>query len=163
MTNEQKTEFLSVSPEDTLGLGEQIGKVLSKGIVIRLLGDLGCGKTLMVKGIARGLDVSPDYPVTSPTFTLINEYNGRYTLYHVDLYRLATEVDFEDIGLLDILCEEAVVLIEWAEKLKEDIEDTWTIHFAVLDEQKRHIVIYADGKKAIGLLKKLEKQNRFNL
>ncbi len=163
MKNEQKTEFLSVSTEDTLKLGERIGKLLSKGIVIRLIGDLGSGKTLLVKGIARGLNVPPDYSITSPTFTLINEYNGRHKLYHVDLYRLAAAVDFEDIGLLDILCEDAVVVVEWAEKLMEDIKDSLMICFTILDEKKRHIVIQAEGEEAIGLLKKLEKQKRFNL
>jgi tRNA threonylcarbamoyladenosine biosynthesis protein TsaE len=157
MISEQKAELLSESPEETLDLGERIGRMLSDGIVIRLIGDLGSGKTLLVKGIARGLDVPSQYLITSPTFTLVNEYKGRQPLYHADLYRLSTAVDFEDIGLLDILCEDAVVVIEWAEKLTEDIENTWTIHFATIDDQKRQIVIKAQGDNAIELLKKLEK------
>lgn len=157
MISEQKAELLSESPEETLDLGERIGRILSDGIVIRLIGDLGSGKTLLVKGIARGLDVPSQYLITSPTFTLVNEYEGRQPLYHADLYRLSTAVDFEDIGLLDILCEDAVVVIEWAEKLTEDIENTLTIHFATIDDQKRQIVIKAQGNNAIELLKKLEK------
>ena len=91
------------SPGATRALGRAIGEQLSRAMVVALYGDLGSGKTVLVQGLARGLAVPEDYPVTSPSYTLINEYPGRLTLYHVDLYRLAGVSDFEDIGLFDIL------------------------------------------------------------
>ena len=157
MAKEGKVVFISDSPEDTLQLGERIGSLLFEGIVIRLVGDLGSGKTHLVKGIARGLNVPPTCSVTSPTFTLINEYNGRIPLYHVDLYRLSTAVDFEDIGLLDILYDEAVVVIEWAEKLSEAIEDYITIRLAILDDCRRRIIFEAGRENTLRILKKLER------
>jgi tRNA threonylcarbamoyladenosine biosynthesis protein TsaE len=76
------------SPEDAHYLGKTIGRQINAGTVIALTGDLGSGKTTMVQGLARGLEVPEDYYITSPTYTLINEYPGRHSLYHVDLYRL---------------------------------------------------------------------------
>ena len=85
--------------------------------MIALTGDLGCGKTTFVQGLARGLGVSEREYVTSPTFTLINEYDARLALVHVDLYRLDTGLDMLDIGFDEVLERDAVVAIEWADKL----------------------------------------------
>ncbi|MEO5896803.1 MAG: tRNA (adenosine(37)-N6)-threonylcarbamoyltransferase complex ATPase subunit type 1 TsaE [Vicinamibacterales bacterium] len=107
-------EILSVSEEETCAAGEALGRSLHAGAVVLLHGELGAGKTAFVRGLARGLDASAD-DVSSPTFTLIQEYRGRLLLHHVDLYRLdAREVD--DLGLDDLLSGAAVVAIEWAER-----------------------------------------------
>ena len=90
----------TASAAETRRLGERCGSLLRTPLVICLIGDLGSGKTVFVQGLARGLDVSADYAVTSPSFTLINEYPGRLKLFHIDLYRLGTEADLDDLGLI---------------------------------------------------------------
>lgn len=90
--------IVSKGPEETIGIGARLGKNLVPGDVIALIGDLGTGKTCLTRGIARGVGVSEDVEVTSPTFTLINEYPGRLTLYHFDLYRIEGIRDLQDIG-----------------------------------------------------------------
>lgn len=106
---------LSHSEDDTERIGHQLAAGLEPGAVILLHGDLGAGKTAFVRGLAAGLGV-PVEEVSSPTFTLVQEYHGRLRLYHVDLYRIATAAEAEDLGL-DDLAEGGVVAIEWAEKL----------------------------------------------
>jgi tRNA threonylcarbamoyladenosine biosynthesis protein TsaE len=151
-----QVNIISNSLEKTHELGKKIGAKLEPGTVIRLIGDLGSGKTSLVQGIAQGLDVSSEYYITSPTFTLINEYPGRYTFYHVDLYRLEDTVDFEDIGLLDILFDDGVVAIEWAEKLTEELKNPITIQLSIIDDHSRKIHIISSEPNLIDYLKKLE-------
>ena len=105
------------SASETFDLGEILGRGISAPLVICLTGDLGSGKTVLVQGLARGLEVPEAYSVTSPSYTLINEYPGRLTLYHADLYRLAGGVDLEDLELLDLVNEKGVVAIEWADRV----------------------------------------------
>jgi len=111
-------EWISEEAANTFGLGERVGTQLIGGEILLLSGPLGAGKTVFVKGIASALDLDPE-EVTSPTFTLVNPYSGRLTLYHLDLYRLeegasaAHAVDLDEL-LID---EEAVLVIEWAERL----------------------------------------------
>jgi tRNA threonylcarbamoyladenosine biosynthesis protein TsaE len=115
-----RREWHTASDEETAAVGRTLGETLSPGAVIHLFGDLGAGKTVFVRGLASGLGLDPD-EVSSPTFTLIQEYRGqgqaqgRHPLFHVDLYRLAgAEVD--DLGL-DALATEGIVAIEWANRL----------------------------------------------
>jgi tRNA threonylcarbamoyladenosine biosynthesis protein TsaE len=111
-------EWRTGSDEETAAVGRALGETLSPGAVIHLFGDLGAGKTVFVRGLAAGLGIDPD-EVSSPTFTLIQEYRGqgRHPLFHVDLYRLAgAEVD--DLGL-DALAVEGIVAIEWANRLPD--------------------------------------------
>jgi tRNA threonylcarbamoyladenosine biosynthesis protein TsaE len=111
-------EFICKTPEDTFRLGFRFGETLRGGEIILLLGELGAGKTLFAKGIAESLDYDSD-EVTSPSFTLVNIYDANLKIYHIDLYRLnegasaAFAVDLDEL-LMD---EEAVILIEWAERL----------------------------------------------
>jgi tRNA threonylcarbamoyladenosine biosynthesis protein TsaE len=111
-------KFICRLEVETFKLGEWLGKDLKGGEVILLRGDLGAGKTLFTKGIIRGLDYDPD-EVTSPSFTLVNRYEARLRVYHIDLYRLADDGSAASaVGLEDILNEEtAVTIIEWAERL----------------------------------------------
>lgn len=107
--------FISHSPAETESLGEQWGREAKRGRVIALSGDLGAGKTQLVKGIARGLGVTAR--VHSPTFTLVNEYDGgRLRLFHLDLYRLETREQILSAGLEDFLSPDGVAVIEWAER-----------------------------------------------
>lgn len=103
------------SPAKTIHLGEKIGAVLSGGEVIALFGELGAGKTHLVRGIAIGAGVPTDL-ITSPTFTLIQEYLGRVRIAHVDLFRLEKMEDLDGIGLREYFTHDRVVLVEWAEK-----------------------------------------------
>ena len=110
--------FISHSPAETESLGEQWGRAAQRGWVIALSGDLGAGKTQLVKGLARGLGVT--MRVHSPTFTLVNEYGGgRLRLFHLDLYRLETPEQIHSAGLEEYLQPDGVSVIEWAERLAE--------------------------------------------
>src|SRR6204780_6014772 len=109
--------FISHSPAETESLGEKFGRAAQSGFVIALSGDLGAGKTQLVKGIARGLGISAR--VHSPTFTLANEYGGgRLKLFHLDLYRLETPEQILSAGIEDYLPPDGVLVIEWAERLQ---------------------------------------------
>jgi tRNA threonylcarbamoyladenosine biosynthesis protein TsaE len=108
-------ETTTASEEETMAVGEDLGRTLPAGSVVLLYGALGAGKTAFVRGLARGLGANPD-EVSSPTFTLIQEYAGRSTtLYHVDLYRLEPD-EIDDLGLEDLVSGDGVVAIEWSER-----------------------------------------------
>jgi tRNA threonylcarbamoyladenosine biosynthesis protein TsaE len=111
--------FISHSPTETEALGEKLGHAAERGFVFALSGELGAGKTQFVKGIARGLGISAR--VHSPTFTLVNEYDGgRLKLFHLDLYRLETRAQILSAGLEEFLQPDGVAVIEWAERLKAE-------------------------------------------
>jgi tRNA threonylcarbamoyladenosine biosynthesis protein TsaE len=104
----------TVSEAETEHVGEALGRRIAPGSVVLLHGDLGAGKTAFVRGLARGAGVSPD-DVSSPTFTIVQEYAGRMTVYHVDLYRLSP-AEIDDLGLDDLMDSGGVVAIEWADR-----------------------------------------------
>ncbi|MBF0509910.1 MAG: tRNA (adenosine(37)-N6)-threonylcarbamoyltransferase complex ATPase subunit type 1 TsaE [Deltaproteobacteria bacterium] len=110
-------------PEATLNLGRRLGEMLTAGDVVALIGDLGSGKTLLTGGLARGLGVPEDYYVTSPTFTIINEYPGRLTLYHVDLYRQEHGLGDMDAEVEEVVYGKGVAVIEWAERWLEHLPE----------------------------------------
>jgi tRNA threonylcarbamoyladenosine biosynthesis protein TsaE len=108
--------LITKSAEETVELGKKIGAFLLPNDVIALTGQLGAGKTTLIQGIAAGIGVK-DY-VTSPTFIIINEYNGRLPLYHIDLYRLDEGLQIADLGIEEYFARGGVCVIEWAERLK---------------------------------------------
>lgn len=110
--------ILSKSECETIKLGEKIAKQLKLGDLIALSGDLGAGKTTLVKGIAKGLGVKDYRYVNSPSFVLVKEYKGRMPLFHFDIYRLNNLKDIEDIGYEDYLGRRGVVVIEWSSKMQ---------------------------------------------
>lgn len=110
--------ILSKSECETIKLGEKIAKQLKLGDLIALSGDLGAGKTTLVKGIAKGLGVKDYRYVNSPSFVLVKEYKGRMPLFHFDFYRLNNLKDIEDIGYEDYLGRRGVVVIEWSSKMQ---------------------------------------------
>lgn len=110
-------EISTRSPEETIAFGRTLTSLLSPPKLVLLRGDLGAGKTTLVKGIAAGFDAAEEEDVTSPTFTLVHEYRGpRANLYHIDLYRVDTPRELETLGLDDLRAEGSVLLIEWGEK-----------------------------------------------
>ena len=115
-------EVRTNATEETIAVGERLGRLLEEGDVLVLTGDLGAGKTQLTKGIARGLGVEDD--VSSPTFTIEMVYEGEeLTLYHFDLYRLDDPDQLDDTGLFDVLGEEGVCVIEWGEQFSDQIGD----------------------------------------
>ena len=141
--------FISHSPAQTESLGEQWGRAAQPGLVIALSGDLGAGKTQLVRGFARGLGVTTR--VHSPTFTLVNEYSGgRLKLFHLDLYRLETPEQIHSAGIEEFLRPDGVAVIEWAERLEDGgwkMEDgkIRKVRIEVLSETERRIVYEDSG------------------
>ncbi len=112
-------KFTTHSAEDTVALGRRLAESIAPPKLVLLRGDLGAGKTTLVKGIAAGFAAAAEQDVTSPTFTLIHEYRGaRANLYHIDLYRVDTQRELETLGLDDLLGEDSILLIEWGEKFE---------------------------------------------
>ena len=133
--------FISQSPQETYAFGKNLGETLCSGDVVGLSGELGAGKTCLAQGIARGLGIPEEYRITSPTFTIINEYPGRLILYHLDVYRLSGLRDLDEIGYEDYFNDKGVVVVEWAEKIREALpKETLFILLTYLDENIRKIV-----------------------
>jgi tRNA threonylcarbamoyladenosine biosynthesis protein TsaE len=160
MPHEETMNYKVVScrADDTIEIGTIIGRGLSRGAVVALIGDLGAGKTCLTQGIARGLDVSPSYYVTSPTFTLINEYPGRIPLYHLDVYRLAGSRDLDDMGYEEYFYGDGVIVIEWAEKILDVLpEGSMIIHMNYIDEYCREITLSGRAHTMATIVKDLDK------
>jgi tRNA threonylcarbamoyladenosine biosynthesis protein TsaE len=131
---------ISTSSEDeTAAAGETLAATLRAGDVILLFGELGAGKTAFVRGLARGLG-APEADVSSPTFTLVQEYEGRVTLYHVDLYRLEPN-ELEDLGLEELISGDGVVAIEWAERWHGRPDDVIEVRLEHAGEDRRRLTI----------------------
>lgn len=112
------------SAEETIDYGRALAAELTPPLLVLLRGDLGAGKTTLVKGIAEGFQAAPRDSVTSPTFTLVHEYRSpRVVLYHIDLYRIETERELETVGLDDLLAPDSILLIEWGEKFPRLLRD----------------------------------------
>jgi len=135
----QSETITTGSEEQTSAAGERFASRLKPGDVVLLYGDLGAGKTAFVRGLAKGLGASPD-DVSSPTFTLIQEYSGPVSLQHVDLYRLKPS-EIEGLGLDELTDGTAVVAIEWAERWNSPPRDSWTVRLQHEGEDRRRIVI----------------------
>jgi tRNA threonylcarbamoyladenosine biosynthesis protein TsaE len=114
-------EYVSKSVEDTMDLGKRLGNLLNAGDIICLKGDLGTGKTYFTKGIASGLKINTT--ITSPTFTIVNEYEGRLKLFHFDVYRVNDIDEISSIGFDEYIFSSAVSVIEWADYIKELIPE----------------------------------------
>jgi tRNA threonylcarbamoyladenosine biosynthesis protein TsaE len=134
------------SAEETVAFGRSLAAELKPPLLVLLRGDLGAGKTTLVKGIAEGFGAASADEVTSPTFTLVHEYHGpRATVYHIDLYRIDTERELETLGLDDLAGPDSILLIEWGEKFarfarERDVE----ISLERITEDKRQIQVQRD-------------------
>jgi len=117
-------EFITHSPEATIALGRKLAAMLAPPKLVLLRGELGAGKTTLVKGIAEEFDAAAQEDVTSPTFTLIHEYHGpTVNLYHIDLYRVDTPRQLETLGIDDLIADNSVLLIEWGEKFPRFVRE----------------------------------------
>lgn len=133
-------ELFSNSAEDTINIGKKIGSSLTKGTVIAFKGTLAAGKTTLTKGIAEALEI--DEVITSPTFTLVSEYEGKLPLYHFDVYRLDTVEDFLNIGSEEMMYGDGVCAIEWSEKIESALpKDAIIIEIEILTPETRKITI----------------------
>ncbi len=149
--------FDSDSPTATRRIAARIGRLVTPGMILAIEGDLGSGKTCFVQGLAQGLGVPPDVYVTSPSYTLVNSYEGRLPLHHVDLYRLVGE-DLEGIGLYDLMVPPSVVAIEWAERMGEDRPaDILLIHLQIVAAEHRRLDLAGYGLAAVNLIKAMGK------
>ncbi len=141
-------EYITHSAEETIALGRELATTLRSVRMVILRGDLGAGKTTLVKGIAEGLQAASQEDVTSPTFTLIHEYRGQeVTLYHVDLYRIETERELATLGLDELFAEESnLVLIEWGEKFPRLVKES-DVEIAIerRGEEVRKIVLGSES------------------
>ena len=133
-------EFITNSPEQTEAVGAALGKVLEPGTILAYRGDLGAGKTAFTRGLARGLGYAE--PVTSPTYTIVNEYlGGRLPLFHFDMYRLGSSDDLWDIGWEDYLERGGICAVEWSENVDDAMENAIYITIYKTGEESRKIEI----------------------
>ena len=132
--------YITHSPEETEKLGEALGRCLAPGTILAYRGELGAGKTAFTRGLARGLGYRE--PVTSPTYTIVNEYlGGRLPLFHCDMYRLRCADDLWDIGWEDYLDRGGVCAVEWSENVAEALEDAVTVTIRKLSDTTREITL----------------------
>lgn len=133
-------EFITNSPQETEALGQKLGQTLPAGTVIAYRGDLGAGKTAFTRGLARGLGIQD--PVTSPTYTIVNEYlGGRVPLFHFDMYRLHSADDLFDIGWDDYLERQGICAVEWSENVAEALEEPLVVTICKTGEESRKITL----------------------
>ena len=142
-------------PEDTAAVGRRIGAMLEPGLVLGLIGPLGAGKTLLVKGIAAGNALDDVRRVTSPTFTLIHTYPGRVPLHHIDAYRLKSGAEFAALGVHELF-EDAVV-VEWADRIEPVLPpETITIHIEATGATARRLVFATDSQRGTDWIERLK-------
>ena len=141
------SRMVTHSENETELFGEKFGVTLKPGDVVAITGELGSGKTCLIRGICRGLEVSER--ISSPTFILIHEYRGRISVYHADMYRIHKIEELEELGFSDIISGNGIVLIEWADRVPGIIpENAVSIHLSVVGENKRKLELL-DGRKGI--------------
>ena len=141
-------KYVTHSPEETEALGERFAKILTPGTIIAYRGDLGAGKTAFTRGLARGLDCREQ--VTSPTYTIVNEYlGGRLPLFHFDMYRLRSSDDLFDIGWDDYLDRGGICAVEWSENVADAMEDPITVTIEKIGDNSRRITIERSESNAL--------------
>lgn len=140
----------STSPEMTKDVGRRFATLLKAGDVVALEGELGSGKTCFVQGMAQGLRVPPKTFVRSPSFTILNQYQGDMTLNHLDFYRLDEHDDLDDLGLDELFDGDGITVVEWADKFKGALpQKTIRLHFTIVDEHTRDIVMPPNYEKIV--------------
>ncbi len=147
------TYTYTYTEEETRRIGAIMAKYLDKGDIILLSGDLGAGKTQLTKGLGAGLNVAKT--ITSPTFTLMKEYQGKLNLYHFDLYRIEDPEEIIEVGLLDYMYDEGVTVIEWFEKMDEEPSGYIKIDIYV-ETDKRRLEFFAKGDRYDNILRKMK-------
>jgi len=159
-----RQRLISDSPENTALLGEKLGALLSGGEIIGIEGELGAGKTCFIQGLARGLGISQDQYVRSPTFTLINEYKGKIPLYHFDLYRLDGVDEIIGLGYEEYFWGNGVTAIEWFEKLDGiKPKELLRLEIKIVGELARELHFSCHGRQYEQILKRFFNQHKGNI
>ena len=148
-------ELFSNSAEDTINIGKKIGSSLTKGTVIAFKGTLAAGKTTLTKGIAEALEI--DEVITSPTFTLVSEYEGKLPLYHFDVYRIGSSDEMYDIGYEDYINGEGVCIIEWANLIEDILPDEYLHIELKYKDMSREMILNPVGEKYEKIVEELTK------
>ena len=150
------TGVVTRSGEETVALGERLGRLLAPGDFVALVGELGAGKTQFAKGVAAGLEVDPGIPVTSPTYTILNIYQGRIPLYHFDLYRLGGPEEIAELGFEEYFDGAGACVVEWAERLADEAPaELLTVTLRHAGGESRTVCFAGSGSRAAELLGKL--------
>jgi tRNA threonylcarbamoyladenosine biosynthesis protein TsaE len=148
----------TASESETIQLGHKLGALLEEGDVVGLVGELGSGKTWLTKGIALGLGVKDETVITSPSFALVNEYEGRVTLFHMDVYRLESLSELLSAGLEEYLYSQGVVVLEWADRWPEILtEQSLTVELRIINEHQRRITLSGRHSRAQELIEAMRK------
>jgi tRNA threonylcarbamoyladenosine biosynthesis protein TsaE len=157
LTN-RPVELTSHTPQETERIGELVGSMLTRGDIIALAGELGAGKTTLVRGMAQGMGIEGS-EVASPSFTLVNEYEGPLPLYHIDLYRLDDEEDLLGIDYEEYIRGDGAVVIEWADRIPRAVpaESLW-IRLRYLDDERREITLQAFGDRYEKIVEELRRR-----
>jgi tRNA threonylcarbamoyladenosine biosynthesis protein TsaE len=151
-------KITSHTPQETEQLGSLLGSMLAKGDIIALCGELGTGKTTLVRGMARGIGLK-EGEVASPSFTLVNEYEGPLCLFHIDLYRLEDEKELIGIDYEEYLKGDGVVVIEWADRIPQAVPyDALWITLRYLTSERREIVLQAQGDRYKMMIEELQRK-----
>jgi len=153
----RETIYVTYSDFETVSLGRTLGQILGPSDVLALKGELGSGKTWFVKGVALGVGVGQETVVTSPSFTLVNEYVGRCALYHIDLYRLEDERDILSAGLDEYFELEGVTAVEWADRCPRILpERSLWVQLRILDLETREIRLSGSHPRSVWIVGELE-------
>ena len=162
MVEEKITVIKSYSEDETVSWGKILGGLLKAGDIVGLIGDLGAGKTCFVKGVADGLGIPEDQYIASPTFTLINEYRGRVTLYHFDLYRIQNEKEIVGLGYEEYLFGNGLVIIEWAEKMLRFLpEEHLLIEIERVNDKTRNFIFTGRGRWYSEIVGHIEERQKY--
>ena len=153
---------VSSGESQTLEFGKRLGRLLQQPTLVLLQGDLGAGKTVFARGVARGLGVDPEIPITSPTFTLMNHYPARLDLYHFDLYRLSDPDELIELGFDEYAYGSGVALIEWPEKLNNPETSGLWINLERISDDQREIKFFLRGEADVKLIAILEEISNLN-
>jgi len=151
--------IITQSDQETIAFGRRLGSCLIPGDVVALAGELGSGKTWLTKGIALGLGISPDTVVTSPSFALVNEYQGRMTLFHMDIYRLESLSEFISAGLEEYFQSGEVVVLEWADRWPQILpEKNIKVELRILDEHTREMTLTGQHPRVVEVIEGLRQR-----
>jgi tRNA threonylcarbamoyladenosine biosynthesis protein TsaE len=158
--NTKSLEYVVDSDDETIRLGQKLGALLADGDVIALVGELGSGKTWFTKGLALGLGVNPQTVITSPSFAFVNEYQGRYTFFHMDIYRLESLAEFISAGLEEYLYDsESVVAMEWADRWPEILPgQSIKVELIIIDENLRKITVSGHHPRSLRILEAIGRE-----
>jgi tRNA threonylcarbamoyladenosine biosynthesis protein TsaE len=152
VVDKKNIEIVSNSVQRTFEIGRKIGEILEPPKAVCLVGPLGSGKTTVIKGIAAGAGAARPESVNSPTFVMVNEYQGRFNIFHIDAYRVNSIAEFEALGFSDFIGPESVVLIEWADKVAPALKGLDCINIEMRHNGPESRIIIVGGMKNAHLL-----------